>query len=121
MAVQAGLCLAWWKTPEDMFCSVVAHLHSCASVKLNLLKSRVSLTLNDTPHKETLGKKNVCVVQVSALIKLGMIGRINIYIFFFPKFYIGFMDLKLCQFCAICQYICSSSTKKCLGSGKNLG
>ena len=26
MAVQAGLCLAWSETPEDMFCRVVAHM-----------------------------------------------------------------------------------------------
>ena len=25
MAAQASLCLAWSKTPEDMFCCVVAH------------------------------------------------------------------------------------------------
>ena len=27
MAAQAGLCLAWSETPEDMFCRVVAQLH----------------------------------------------------------------------------------------------
>ena len=27
MAAQAGLCLAWSKTPEDSFCRVVAQLH----------------------------------------------------------------------------------------------
>ena len=26
VAAQAGLCLAWSETPEDMFCRVVAHL-----------------------------------------------------------------------------------------------
>ena len=26
VAVQAGLCLAWSETPEDMFCRVVAHV-----------------------------------------------------------------------------------------------
>ena len=26
VAAQAGLCLAWSKTPEDTFCRVVAHL-----------------------------------------------------------------------------------------------
>ena len=26
MAVQAGLCLAWSETHEDMFCHVVAHI-----------------------------------------------------------------------------------------------
>ena len=25
VAAQAGLCLAWSETPEDMFCHVVAH------------------------------------------------------------------------------------------------
>ena len=24
----AGLCLAWWETPEDLFCHVVAQLDS---------------------------------------------------------------------------------------------
>ena len=26
MAAQAGLCLAWSETPEDMFCRVVAQI-----------------------------------------------------------------------------------------------
>ena len=26
VAAQAGLCLAWWETPEDTFCRVVAHV-----------------------------------------------------------------------------------------------
>ena len=26
MAAQAGLCLAWSETPENMFCRVVAHI-----------------------------------------------------------------------------------------------
>ena len=26
VAAQAGLCLAWSKTPEDMFCRVMAHM-----------------------------------------------------------------------------------------------
>ena len=36
MAAQAGLCLAWLETPEDMFCRVVAHLH--LMIKLELVK-----------------------------------------------------------------------------------
>ena len=32
MAVQAGLCLAWSKTPEDTFCRVVAHLHFASNL-----------------------------------------------------------------------------------------
>ena len=28
VAAQAGLCLAWSETPEDTFCSVVAHINS---------------------------------------------------------------------------------------------
>ena len=26
VAVQAGLCVAWSETPEDMFCRVLAHI-----------------------------------------------------------------------------------------------
>ena len=28
MAAQAGLRLAWWETPEDTFCNVVAHIQA---------------------------------------------------------------------------------------------
>ena len=31
MAEQAGLCLAWSETPEDMFCRVVAHVMTIVS------------------------------------------------------------------------------------------
>ena len=41
VAVQAGLCLAWSETPEDMFCHVVAHLYCTENCFLNIWKSHV--------------------------------------------------------------------------------
>ena len=31
VAAQAGLCLAWSKTPEDTFCHVEVHVHFCST------------------------------------------------------------------------------------------
>ena len=41
LAAQAGLCLAWSETPEDMFCHVVAQIKNSAEQQKGRLGSLV--------------------------------------------------------------------------------